>query len=152
MLDEDDDECMCDHPDICTCIFEMDWMKDLLVPIAREGYEHGFAEGVEAAKWDTIHRHPFLGVRDTSDFVIAPDYAYIDPCRYQRAYHDGFQTAYTQTYRRHDTMLDELRLKHIIQAYKIYLLSRFHPHPLLDLQLLLKIENYTWDKPRKKVQ
>jgi hypothetical protein len=147
---EDDDECLCDHPEICTCVFEMDWMRDLLVPIAREGYEHGFSSGVDAAIRDTIYGHSTGGLCDTSEFVLAPDYAYVDPCRYQRAYYEGYQAAYADTYQRHESMLDELRLRHIVQVYKIYLLTRFQLHPLLDLQLLLKIENYVWDIPPHK--
>jgi hypothetical protein len=152
LMDEEVDDCLCDHPEICTCVFEMDWMKELLVPIAKEGYQHGFGDGVDAAVHDTIYAQPFLGSHDLSEYVLPPDYAYVDPCRYQRAYRDGFQYAYTNVYRRHDTLLKEVRLRHTFQAYMIYLLLHFQFHPLLDLNLLKKIESYLWSKPVKKIK
>lgn len=145
MEDDDDDFCVCDQPEVCTCIFEMDWMRDLLLPLARDAYAQGFEEGVHAAIHDTIYGLPIsYQYTRASAYAILPDYAYLDPCRYQRVYDNGFQEAYTQVYRRHAPMLDELRLRHLFQDLTIYLLSRFSTHPLMELRFFPKIEKYIW--------
>lgn len=139
-MDADDDLCICDQPQICTCVFELDWMKDLLDPIEDEGYESGFQDGIEFGIRDTIYSNPIS--LETDGPGILPFIASIDPCRYQRAYSDGYADGYHQTYRRHVLVIEELKLLHLRQAYYIYLISRFGSHPLLDFCLFQKIDFY----------
>jgi hypothetical protein len=145
MNDADEELCLCGNGPICTCIFELDWMKDLLDPLYDDGFAHGDADGVECAIYDTRYK---LSSKedDSTDIADIPVHAYIDPCRYQRAYAEGFQSAYREVYQRHSPLLEELALYHRVVNMKIYLLKHFGVHPLLELGLLDKIENFIWPK------
>lgn len=143
MEEEEEEEflCLCEYPQICTCIFEMDWMKELLDPIYDEGYQNGFEDGTRSA----IH-HTIYGVGDEGgheDFSFSP-LAYLDPCRYRRAYSDGYDSAYTATYKRHAKLLAQLQSFHKLYWYKRWVNECFQGHLLFEPAVLNKIEIFFW--------
>jgi hypothetical protein len=147
MYDEEseDDICICNHPNICFCVFELDWMRDLVNPIFLEGYEDGVSEGIDEAIQHTIYgqlpvEEPFL-----YDDELPPS-SFIDPCRYRRAYAKGFREAYDNTYQRHRPVLQELELIHLVQHFTTHLLLRFRAHKLLDPRLFHEIRQFVYKK------
>jgi len=148
--DEDDDECMCTHPEVCTCVFELDWMTSLREPLYTEGFRHGFADGSEQAVHDTIYRH----AQNEDGFLMdpLPWEAYVDPCRYKHAYSAGYQAGYLQDYRRHRLMMDELNTRFGLDWFRVYYIHRFRRHDLFEGRLADKIEKYVWTDPKKPIK
>lgn len=142
-MDDNDnaDFCICDHPTLCTCIFELDWMEELVTPIYDQGYDDGYADGLEDAIYDTIYREPKAPDPVLYDDEI-PFEAFVDPHRYRRAYAQGYRMAYHTTYRRHRAVLEELEQIHSFQHIAIRLLLRFRTHPCLDPRLFPEMKKY----------
>jgi hypothetical protein len=145
LTSDDEDECLCPHPVICTCLFELEWMTALREPLFSDGFRHGFLDGIDQGIYDTRYRQPKYDKGFINDPL--PWNAYIDPCQYKHAYSKGYQEGYREVYARHRPVLNELEQYHGLQWMILTLFGGRQTHPLIEYALIEKIENYVWVRP-----